>query len=398
MKVLIVTSRFPVPSWRGNQIRTVEWLRAMEGWERAVVCPLPAESDSAESNSAAELGSLAEKVYRFPLRSIGRALGAASALVRGRPIQEGLYDTPAGRRAMATACRDLEPDVVVVQMIRCGWALDAARSQLPGAAVLFDAIDAMGLHFDRASRSANPALRWLYRTEAARCRRRERILGGSSDAVTVVSNRDLVGVGADTDGGHVVPVSGRDMGAERRPPDRPTVLLSGNLGYRPTVRGAQRFAREVWPELAARVDGVRWVIAGARPSSAVRRLERLPGVEVHGDVPDLSPYLASASVAIAPMDSGSGVPMKVLEAWSARLPVVAHPWAAWGLAGEGAEAVAIAANPDQWTQALVEILTNEDRAQEMGERGRTAWEKTYSFEKVAERIRSAVTAAQRRLG
>jgi glycosyltransferase involved in cell wall biosynthesis len=120
----------------------------------------------------------------------------------------------------------------------------------------------------------------------------------------------------------------------------------------------------------------------------------LPGVEVHGDVPDLAPFLRSASVAIAPMDSGSGVPMKVLEAWSAGIPAVAHPWAAWGLAGEGAEAIEVASTAHHWTDTLVEMLTDREKADKMGRIGRQVWEGRYGFERVAESIRSAVEEAR----
>jgi len=389
MKVLIVTSRFPLPAFRGNQIRTLEWLRAMAGWQRGVVCPRPTSPEA-----LAELGGFAESITVIRLSSGRRPLGAATALVGGGPVQEGIYDTPAARRAVVAAVHGMKPDVVVVQMIRCGWAMDLVRSESPESAVLFDAIDAMGLHFDRAPRTVHPMLRWLYRFEARRCRRRERLLGAEAELTTAVSTRDLMALEVEDARGRVVPVSGRDMGDGRRKPDRPTIVLTGNLGYRPTVAGARWFAREVWPGLVGRVDGVRWVLAGARPSRELRRLARLPGVEVYGDVSDLAPFLASASVAIAPMDSGSGVPMKVLEAWSAALPVVVHPWAALGLAGKGARGVVIAETPDQWTEALVEILTDDERAREMGERGREAWEETYGFDRVAEGIRAAVEEAK----
>jgi len=114
------------------------------------------------------------------------------------------------------------------------------------------------------------------------------------------------------------------------------------------------------------VPEARWVLAGARPPRAVRRLAALPGVEVHPDVPDLDPYLAAATVAVAPMPTGSGVPMKVLEAWAAGIPVVParrRPRASSGArgrsgAGRELERVAVA--------ALVRLLTEPPRPPSWG--------------------------------
>lgn len=388
MKVLIITSRYPLPARRGNQVRTVEWLHAMEGWHRGLVCPR-----SSSPEMPADPVVLADSVTTFPHSVASSARGAVAALVNGAPLQEGIYNTRAARRAVVEALDIARPDVAVVQMVRCGWAMDVVHSKSPETAVIFDAIDSMGLHFDRAKRAVHPLSRWLYGIEARRCRRRERALGSAAEISTAVSMRDLMALEIRGERGRVVPVSGTDMSRERGRPGRPIVVLTGNLGYRPTVAGALWFAREVWPELSSRVDGVRWVLAGARPSGAIRRLADLRGVEVHADVPDMAPILATATVAIAPMESGSGVPMKVLEAWSASLPVVAHPWAAWGLAGEGAGTAAVAATPEQWIKHLVQILTDREHAGEMGGRGRSVWERSYGADRIANRIREAVRAA-----
>ena len=173
----------------------------------------------------------------------------------------------------------------------------------------------------------------------------------------------------------------------------PVVLLSGNLGYRPTVHGALWFAREVWPRLRAAVPDARWVLAGARPAAEVRRLDRIPGVEVRADVPDIATVFGEARVAIAPMNSGSGVPMKVLEAMAAGLPVVVHSWAAAGLVGEADDAVVVAEKVDDWVAAIEPLLRNPEAAHNLGRRGYEVWRQFYHPVRVAEQIREVVAEA-----
>jgi glycosyltransferase involved in cell wall biosynthesis len=256
--------------------------------------------------------------------------------------------------------------------------------------VIFDSIDAMGLHFDRAADSAGPLPAVAFRSEAARCRRRERMLAERAELSVAVSERDLEGLAAPAGRGRVIPVSGETHESIAREKTESVVLLSGNLGYRPTVRGAEWFAHRVWPRILEQSPGSRWVLAGARPAAVVRRLARLPGVEVHADVPDLAEFLAAARVTIAPMSSGSGVPMKVLEAMAAGVPAVVHPWAADGLGGDAGEAVAVAANAEEWVDVLAGLLSDHQRARDLGRRGHELWRRVYHPQRVADQIRAVV--------
>jgi len=384
MRVLLVTSRFPLPPWRGNQVRTIEWLQALRGHDLALVCP---------GSPGGSSGGLPADVNSYSPGVASRGAGVLRAAVSGLPIQEGLYGSGIARRKFSDALESWQPDVVVVQMVRCAWAAEVVWDRAPALPVVFDSIDAMGLHFDRAAQAAAPLQAVVYRAEARRCRRRERALVTRARLTVAVSERDLTALAVPAGRGRVIPVAGRHTLRSGLSTSEPVVLLSGNLGYRPTVLGAEWFAREVWPSLKQRVPEARWVLAGARPARAAQRLANLPGVEVHADVPDLEPYLQSARVAIAPMSSGSGVPMKVLEALAAGLPVVAHPWAAEGLADQGGEAVAAPTDAAGWVDTLERLLTDSQGARDLGERGHALWQRVYHPERVAEQIRQVVTEA-----
>ena len=384
MRVLLITSRNPLPARRGNQVRTVEWAGALTDHELALICP--GSGDLSPS-------SLKVEWMRYRLGTASRATGLLRATSAGRPLQEGLYDTAAARRVLAQAVERWRPDVVVIQMVRCGWASDMIRESAPDLPVIFDAIDAMGLHYERAGRTTAPPLSLAYFAEANRCRHREHELAAAAEVTVAVSERDLAALAAPVGRGRVVPVAGREVARTETTASDPVVLLSGNLGYRPTVRGALWFAREVWPRLRAAVPDVRWVLAGARPVAEVRRLDRISGVKVRADVPDLAMFFADSRVAIAPMSSGSGVPMKVLEAMAAGLPTVVHPWAAEGLVGEANDAVAVASNADEWVAALEPLLHDPGAARNLGRRGYEVWRRFYHPERVAEQIRAVVSEA-----
>ena len=384
MRVLLVTSRYPLPARRGNQVRTMEWAGALAENELGLMCP-------AAGGPPPSLFQFKWMPYR--LGTASRASGLLRAAAGGRPLQEGIYDTAAARRIVAQSVEHWRPDVAVIQMVRCGWASDIIRESAPDLPMIFDAIDAMGLHYERAARKTAPPLSLAYLAEANRCRNREHELAAAAEVTVAVSERDLAALAVPAGRGRVVPVSGREFQETESAVSGPVVLLSGNLGYRPTVRGAMWFAREVWPRLRTVVPDARWVLAGARPAAEIRRLDRIPGVEVCADLPDLAKVFSDSRVAIAPMNSGSGVPMKVLEAMAAGLPVVVHSWAAAGLVGEADDAVVVAEKVDDWIAALEPLLRDPEAAHDLGRRGYEVWRWFYHPVRVAEQIREVVAEA-----
>ncbi len=386
MKLLLVSSRYPWPPWRGNQLRTIQWLDALQGHERLLICP-PADDAADPAGGDVELRLL-------PGIGAASAIGVGTAVLAGRPAQEGLYATAAGKKLVARAVRDFKPDVAVVQMVRCGWAADAVKRIDPGVPVIFDAIDCMALHYHRAAASARGLTRPVFRWEAERCRRRETELVAAAALTTAVSGRDLQALGAGARGVVVTVASGADVVLADPRSAEPVVLLSGNLGYRPTVRAARWFADRIWPRLRDREPAAKLILAGARPAAAVRRLASAPGIEVFGDVEDLGVHLARARVAIAPMASGSGVPIKILEALAAGVPVVADPWSAAGL--EDPSAVAAAQNEDEWVETVSRLLDDADSARRQAARGTEVWRAHYAPERVAARIREVVGAVASR--
>ncbi len=386
MKLLLVSSRFPWPPWRGNQLRTIQWLDALADHERLLICPPPADVTEPPGGGA--------EIRFLPGVGVASAIGVGAAVFTGRPAQEGLYASPAGKEIVAEAVRHWQPDVAVVQMVRSGWAADAIRQADPGLPMIFDAIDCMALHYLRAAASAGGLIRSAYRWEAERCRRRESELVATAFS-TAVSGRDLRALGAGAHGMVVAVAAGAEVTHADPSSAEPIVLLSGNLGYRPTVRSALWFADRIWPRIRDRTPAARLILAGARPAPAVHRLASEPGIEVFGDVDDLGTFLARARVAIAPMASGSGVPIKILEALAAGIPVIADPWSADGL--EDPSAVIVADTDAAWVENLSRLLDDPHAARHQAARGTEVWRSHYAPERVAAQIREAVDASVSRV-
>ncbi|MEO6496490.1 MAG: glycosyltransferase, partial [Solirubrobacteraceae bacterium] len=118
----------------------------------------------------------------------------------------------------------------------------------------------------------------------------------------------------------------------------------------------------------------------------VDQLRELPGVEVTGYVPDVRPWLARATVAVAPLRIAAGVQTKVLEAMASALPVVTTARALRGLTPAVHRLIVTAETPSELTDAVVQLLTDPVGARRRGLAARAGVIAEYSWDAALSRL------------
>jgi polysaccharide biosynthesis protein PslH len=111
-----------------------------------------------------------------------------------------------------------------------------------------------------------------------------------------------------------------------------TVLFAGTFAHLPNRDAARWLAEEIMPAVRARYPRALLRIVGSAPPAAVLSLAG-EGVEVIADAPDMQPHLEQAAVVVAPVRSGGGMRMKVLEAMARQKAVVTTSLGAEGFTG-----------------------------------------------------------------
>ena len=121
----------------------------------------------------------------------------------------------------------------------------------------------------------------------------------------------------------------------------------------PNYSGLHWFISEVWPQIRARLPNAELIVAGML---AERHHElEAPGVCLLGAVPDLHPLYDSARVFVAPTRYAAGVPIKVLEAVGAGIPVVSTALIADLLGWTAGREIAVADDPRAFAEAAVSL-------------------------------------------
>jgi GT2 family glycosyltransferase/glycosyltransferase involved in cell wall biosynthesis len=147
-----------------------------------------------------------------------------------------------------------------------------------------------------------------------------------------------------------------------------TMLFVGSFRHDPNRVAMDWFARQVLPLIVARQPHARLVVAGSDPPPAHAYADLAANVDMLGYVDDVRGPLARYAVFVCPILSGSGVRVKLLEAFAAGIPVVSTTVGAEGLAIKDGEFCRLADSPEGFAERVLELWENPREAAEMARR------------------------------
>jgi glycosyltransferase involved in cell wall biosynthesis len=162
------------------------------------------------------------------------------------------------------------------------------------------------------------------------------------------------------------------------------VLFVGNFRHTPNIEAACFLVREIAPFFPQ----IAFVLSGA---NLARDLNPPPNVVFPGYVPDLRPlYQRPNTIFVAPLFSGTGQRVKLLEAFSMACPVITTSIAAFGYPiSSGCEAL-IANSAAEFRNALAQLVASEDLRNRLGVAGREMILKHLDWSQIGPRLMEVV--------
>jgi glycosyltransferase involved in cell wall biosynthesis len=169
-----------------------------------------------------------------------------------------------------------------------------------------------------------------------------------------------------------------------------TLLFLGSFRHAPNIRGFEWFTSHVLPRVTGARPGLRVIAVGSGMPAHLLSAQR-PNVEIQGYVPDVREPLSRYAVFVCPVLSGSGMRVKLLEAFAAGIPVVSTPIGAEGFSTKDGEFCRLAEKPADFARAVLELFDNPREGAEMAARARALVER----ERDSRRMRELLAATYR---
>jgi glycosyltransferase involved in cell wall biosynthesis len=127
-------------------------------------------------------------------------------------------------------------------------------------------------------------------------------------------------------------------------------------------------------------------VVGRHPTRAVRRLNRIGGVRVVGEVKDVRPFLVQADISVAPFRIARGLQNKILEAMAAGIPVVATSKATAGLLVKSEEEILVGDTPEEFARQVVRLIQDRALYERIAKKARSRVLESYDWKTVGSQL------------
>jgi glycosyltransferase involved in cell wall biosynthesis len=366
----MVTKFVPSPANSGGKLRSLAIARrlAKVSDEMVLCCFSDATGDA---DALRELGIDVRTVpWKPDLQHVVRGIARTHTGSAGRFWDKGLATL------VHDATREKPTDLLQVEYSQLASYLSVGSARRK--VLDFHNIESsLATSFAKSSKTLKGRLAYV---EAPLLRRRERLGAEQADLVTVVSTKDAERMPGRPRELLVCP-NGWEPTEQLPPSEEPTAVFVALMGWKPNIDAAVWLGRDVWPLVRARMPEARLLLVGREPSAEVRALASAD-IEVTGTVPDVRPYLARARVALAPLRSGGGTRLKVLEALDAGRPIVSTTIGIEGLEDLVGDGALVADDAQGFADRVVELLSDPERAAKAGDVGHETVAERYAWDRV----------------
>jgi glycosyltransferase involved in cell wall biosynthesis len=229
----------------------------------------------------------------------------------------------------------------------------------------------------------------VYALEGSRLQSHEKRLSTQFPATLVISTKDQTLFQENNPRPSTIhyqpqglPVSAPSTGIDR---DTHTLVITGTLNYHPNIASVHYFVHDILPLVQQENPDVQLHLVGANPHESIQSLSNST-IKITGFVPSITEYLSRSTIALAPVTYGSGIQIKVLEAFLTSTPLVATSVAMRGLDVKHEREVLIADTPHDFAKAVVRLLNDPSLRTRIGTAGRKYVEQNHDLRNTTERL------------
>lgn len=362
MKILILTNKLPYPPRDGGSIATLNMITGLHKAGNKLTCL------SLVTNKHPFPVSQIPKKLRDDIRFIGvdcnssiRPLPLLSNLLFSRePYIASRFHVKAFRCTLAGLLEEETFDIIQMEGPYPGLYLDLIRAR-SNAKVSLRAHNVEHLLWERKAHHERSFLKKRYLNNMAlRLKRFELDLAQGIDTLIPISDWDASYF--------------RERGVQKPSltipaglylnkyhptelPEEPSIFFIGALDWLPNQEGLSWFLQKVFGLLLSELPHLKFHVAGRNAPAHFEKKLLHPNITYHGEVEDAQSFIQSYRIMVAPLLTGSGIRVKILEGMALGRPVVTTSAGMEGIPAISHPYLVVEDDPARFSAQLVKLLS-----------------------------------------
>jgi glycosyltransferase involved in cell wall biosynthesis len=396
-KILFITESPPVCMSNGADLRVLNLVRALSKWHD---CFLASFSSSVSDLNKVHDLQLFKKTLFLP-RSNSKA-----SITRHFRLSDEHYNQKRNSKHFSNIMELLLIFIAEAEIeaaVAANVWLAEYLNQMAGTIKIVDDYDCRTLteqrEYDYKKSKTNISTKIKCRVNICRARYQEQRLLKRYDYVTTISpvdqqelatlnNVDLNSIILIPNGVSeeffTAPFESKNINNGFPKPEIPCIAFWGNMDFAPNYSAMEYFIKKIYKPFLSQYD-FKVVIAGSGASTSLQQLvAEHDNIALLGFVEDLVQFIDRADVVINPMQIGSGLKNKVLEAFSRKKAVVSTTLGVESLTVNDGKHCLVRDDPIEFANTLLSLLQDYKLRETIGTAARELVEKKYRWNTIAE--------------
>ena len=364
-KLVVITSRFPFPLDKGDKLRAYHQIKELA--KSMEVHLISVTNSSVPESDKKVLENLCASVTIHKLNKIGLVWSLFKSLFNKKPFQVALFYNKVIHNKISKQIKELNPNHIYCQLIRCA---EYVKDEYDIRKTI-DFMDVLSKGIERRITSSSFYLKKLLKIEAERLKVYEHIMFEYFDNHSIISLQDQELIYHTKRENITIIPNGIDsdfFNPDANLVKKYTLLFNGNMQYQPNVKSAQYIVEHVLPIVIAKYPEANLLISGTSPTKEVLALAS-ESVTISGWIDDIRDAYNSAHIFIAPMQIGTGLQNKLLEAMAMKMPCVTSKLANNALNATPGNEILIGNSKEEYAQLIINLIENNNMSSEIGKAG-----------------------------
>lgn len=375
MKILLLTNKLPYPPKDGGSIATLNMITGFRDSGHDVCClslntvkhNFPLENIPASLTDRIRfIGVHCDSSIR-PVRMLYNLLFSKTPYIAER------FNKPAFREKLIHLLGEEEFDIVQLEGPYLGHYIDVIHRNSK-ARISFRAHNVEHRIWERkAANEKRPLRRWYFYNMAARLKNFEKQVAEKSSCLVCISPLDEKTF---REMGLRKPIitipTGLDLQEypESDLPQESSVFFIGALDWLPNQEGLTWFMDHVLDDLRKELPELAFHVAGRNASPSFEVFLSGKKVIYHGEIEDAKEFMQAHRIMIAPLFTGSGIRIKILEALALGRPVITTSIGVEGIPAGNMKELLISDDAESFKNQIIKLVRDDVLASELVSAGR----------------------------